>query len=88
MEMEEAWKIINPLCRELNELINDGSLFFIKGQFDEINGMYNIYLNSKKIHISSRGLRDSIGDIEYHNNRLRIGFRSNGIPANIFIDLI
>ncbi len=88
IEIDEAWKIITPLCRDLEELINKGYLFFIDGEYDEKNGIYNIYLESKKIHIASRGLRDSIGDIEYYNNYLRIGFRSGGKPANVFINLL
>lgn len=86
--MDEAWQIIDPLCRELDELIKNDCLFFMKGEYDENNRMYNIYLDSKKIHIASRGLRDSIGDIEYNNNHLRIGFRSGGKPANVFINLV
>jgi hypothetical protein len=31
---------------------------------------------------------DSIGDIEYEQGNIRIGLRANGIPANLFIELI
>ena len=32
--------------------------------------------------------KDSIGDIEYNQGNIRIGLRSNGIPTNLFVQLI
>jgi hypothetical protein len=45
-------------------------------------------LKSSHIHLASRGLKDSIGDVEYGQGKMRIGLRVNGIPVNIFVDLI
>jgi hypothetical protein len=47
-----------------------------------------INLKSSHIHLASRGLKDSIGDVEYCQGKMRIGLRANGIPVNIFVDLI
>jgi hypothetical protein len=33
-------------------------------------------------------LKNSIGDIEYENGKIRIGIRANNIPVNVFVDLI
>ena len=44
-------------------------------------------LSAAKIHLSSRRIFDKIGDIEYQNNKLRIGFSSNKIPLNLVIDM-
>ncbi|MGZ5501663.1 MAG: hypothetical protein ACXWEW_10995 [Nitrososphaeraceae archaeon] len=45
------------------------------------------FILSAAIHFSSRGIFDKIGDIEYQNNKLRIGFSSNKIPLNLVIDM-
>ncbi len=85
---EEAWKIVNPVCRELFELVNDGSVQFVSATYNEGIGIYKINLKSSHIHLASRGLKDSIGDVEYGQGKMRIGLRANGIPVNIFVDLI
>lgn len=43
------------------------------------------FIKCSKIHLSSRGIFDKIGDVEYQNNKLRIGFSSNKIPLNLII---
>jgi hypothetical protein len=40
------------------------------------------------LHFASRGFKDSIGDVEYGEGKLRIGLRANGMPGNIFIELV
>lgn len=87
MKEEEAWKLIRPVCRELDELVNLGKVKFLSGFRNVNEGSYKIYLQCSKIHISSRGIFDKIGDIEYQNNKLRIGFSSNKIPLNLLIDI-
>ena len=84
----EAWKILLPVCRELFELVNAGALQFISASYNEGIGICKINLKSTHIHLASRGLRDSIGDVEYSQGKTRIGLRANGIPVNIFIELI
>jgi hypothetical protein len=79
---------MNPVCRELYDLTNEGHLQFISGSYNESNGSYKINLKSSHIHLASRGFKDSIGDVEYSQGKMRIGLRANGIPVNIFIDLI
>jgi len=37
---EEAWKIVNPVCRELFELVNDGSVQFVSATYNEGIGKY------------------------------------------------
>jgi hypothetical protein len=88
ISQEEAWEIIKPVCRELYDLTNAGNIQFASGSYNETNGMYKINLKSSRIHLTSRGFRDSIGDIEYEQRNIRIGLRANGIPANLFIELI
>lgn len=73
---KEAWEIIKPVCRELYDLVNDGNIQFVSGSHNEVNGTYKI------------NLKDSIGDIEYNQGNIRIGLRSNGIPTNLFVQLI
>lgn len=87
MKEEEAWNLIRPVCRELDELFNLEKVKFLSGFHSEREGSYNIYLKCSKIHLSSRGIFDKIRDIEYQNNKLRIGFRSNKIPLNLMIDM-
>ncbi|MEO9294860.1 MAG: hypothetical protein ABI347_04590 [Nitrososphaera sp.] len=82
----EAWEIIKPVCRELFELTNEKMVRFVSGTESD-NGTYLINLKSSRIHLASRGFRDSIGDIEYRDGSLRIGLRANGRPGNIFISL-
>jgi hypothetical protein len=82
----QAWEIINPVCRELFELINEKMVEFVSAMEND-NGMYRINLKSNRIHLASRGFKDSIGDIEYDQGKLRVGLRANGKPGNIFIDL-
>ncbi|WP_458720558.1 hypothetical protein [Candidatus Nitrosocosmicus sp. R] len=83
----EAWNIIKPICRELDELRNEGHLIFLSGLQNENDGTYKINLRSNHLHFASRGLKDSIGDISYETGRIRIGMRANGIPINIFVEL-
>jgi hypothetical protein len=54
----------------------------------EREGSYKINLKSSQIHHASRGFKDGIGDVEYSQGKMRIGLGANGIPVNIFIDLI
>jgi hypothetical protein len=84
LKEEEAWNFIRPVCRELDELVNLRKVksylaFIVKEK------VHMIYLKCSKIHLSSRGIFDTIGDIEYQNNKLRIGFSSNKIPLNLII---
>ena len=83
----EAWNIIKPVCRELDELRNEGHLQFLSGLHNENDGTYKINLRSNHLHFASRRLKDSIGDISYETGRIRIGMRANGIPINIFVEL-
>ena len=85
---KQTWEIIKPVCRELYDLTNAGNIRFASGIYSESNGMYKINLKSSRIHLASRGFKDSIGDIEYEQGNIRIGLRANGIPANLFIELI
>ena len=87
MREEEAWTLIRPVCRELDELINLGKVKFLSGSYNEKEGSYKIYLQCSKIHLSSMSIFDNIGDIEYQNNKLRVGLRSNKIPLNLIIDI-
>ena len=84
---DEAWNILKPICRELDELKNGGHMKFLSGLHNEIDGTYKINLRSNHLHFASRGLKDSIGDISYETGRIRIGMRANGIPVNIFVEL-
>ena len=88
MEKEEVWNLLRPICRELDELFNSGNVKFLSGFYNEKEGSYKIYLQCSKIHLSSKGIFDNIGDIEYQNNKLRIGLRSNKIPLNLIVDII
>ena len=85
---KEAWDIIKPVCRELYDLTSAGNMQFVSGSYNESNGMYKINLKCSRLHFASRGFKDSIGDIEYEQGNIRIGLRANGIPANLFIELI
>ena len=87
MKEEETWNLIRPVCRELDELVKLGKVSFLSGFHNEREGSYKIYLKCSKIHLSSRRILDKIGDIEYQNNKLRIGFRSNNIPLNLLINM-
>jgi hypothetical protein len=84
---EEAWNIILPICRELDELRNEGHMQFLSGLYNGNDGTYKVNLRSNRLHFASRGLKDSIGDISYETGRIRIGMRANGIPINIFVEL-
>ena len=84
---EEAWDVIKPICRELDELRNEDQIQFFSGLYNENDGTYKINLRSNHLHFASRGLKDSIGDISYETGRIRIGVRANGIPINIFVEL-
>jgi hypothetical protein len=88
ISQKEAWEIIKPLCRELYDLANAGNIQFASGIYNGSNGTYKINLKCSRIHLASRGFKDSIGDIEYEQGNIRIGLRANGIPANLFIELI
>jgi hypothetical protein len=87
LKEEEAWNLIRPVCRELDELVKLEKVNFLSGFHNEREGSYKIYLKCSKIHLSSRGIFDKIVDIEYQNNKLGIGFRSNKIPLNLLIDM-
>jgi hypothetical protein len=76
------------ICRELSDLVNGGYIQLISGSYNEGEGSYKINLKSSQIHLASRGFKDSIGDVEYSQGKMRIGLRANGIPVNIFVDLI
>lgn len=82
----EAWEIVKPVCRELFELVNEKMVAFVSGTESD-GGTYTINLEASRIHLASRGFRDSIGDIEYGDGSLRIGLRANGRPGNIFVKL-
>jgi len=84
---EETWNLLKPICRELDELKNEGHLKFLSAFYNENDGTYKINLRSNHLHFASRGLKDSIGDILYDTGRIRIGLRANGIPINIFVEL-
>ena len=88
MREEEAWTLIRPVCRELDELVNLRKVKFLSSSHNEKEGSYKIYLQCSKIHLSSRSIFDNIGDIEYQNNKLRIVLRSNKIPLNLIVDII
>jgi hypothetical protein len=81
----EAWEIVKPVCRELFELVNEKMVQFVSAT--ESNGAFVINLKSSRIHLASRGFKDSIGDVEYGEGKLRIGLRANGRPGNIFVEL-
>ena len=83
----EAWEIVKPVCRELFELVNEKMVAFVSGSESD-SGTYTINLKASRIHLASRGFKDSIGDVEYGDGSLRIGLRANGRPGNIFIALI
>ena len=83
----ESWDLLNPVCRELSDLVNSKNLIFERGEYNDKTMLYSIYLKSNHFHFASRGLRDSINDIEYNDNMIRIGLRSKGNPINLFIYL-
>jgi len=87
LSAEEAWNIIKPICRELDDLRNEDHIQFLSGLYNENDGTYKINLRSNHLHFASRGLKDSIGDLSYETGRIRIGMRANGIPINIFVEL-
>jgi hypothetical protein len=84
---KESWELLKPMCRELYELVSKGNIQFVSGTHNENNGTYKINLKSNRLHFASRGIKDSIGDIEYEQGRIRIGLRANSIPANVFVEL-
>ena len=83
-----AWKLLKPVCREIDELIEGGEMQFLSGHHDEKDGTYVLKLKSQHLHFASRGLRDSIGDVAYKDGNLRVGLRSGSVPLNIFVQLI
>jgi hypothetical protein len=84
---KESWEILKTECRELHELVDRQDIQFVTGKHNETNGTYQINLRSRKLHFASRGIKDSIGDIEYNQGKIRIGLRANSVPVNVFIDL-
>ncbi len=84
----ETWAIVKPVCRELYDLANGGDIEFVSGTFNDRSGTYIINLKCKRIHLASRGFRDSIGDIEYEPGRIRVGLRVSGAPVNLFAYLM
>ena len=84
----ESFEIIKPICRELYELIEKNHIQFVSGTLNESNGTYKINIKSNRLHFATRGLKNSIGDLEYENGKIRIGIRANNIPVNVFVDLI
>ena len=83
----EAWDIIKPVCRELFELVNEKMVQFVSAT-EKSDRTFLITLKSNRIHLASRGFKDSIGDIEYDDGKIRVGLRANGRPGNVFIDLV
>jgi hypothetical protein len=83
ISQKQAWEIIKPVCRELYDLVNAGNIQFASGIYNESNGTYKINLKCSRIHLASRGFKDNIEE-----GNIRIGLRANGIPANLFIELI
>ncbi len=83
----EAWDIVKPICRELSELVNEKMVNFISAN-ENGDGSFLIKLRSRRIHLASRGFKDSIGDIEYGDGKIRVGLRAGGRPGMIFIELI
>lgn len=83
----EAWEIIKPMCRELFELVNEKMVSFVSATESD-GGTYSINLKASRIHLASRGFKDSIGDVEYGDGSLRIGLRAGGRPGNISIKLV
>ena len=77
-------KIIKPVCRELYDLVNAGNIQFASGTYNESSGTYKINLKCSRIHLASRGFKNSIGDIEYEHRNVRVGLRANGIPTNLY----
>ena len=61
---------------------------FVSGTSNESNGTYKINIKSNRLHFATRGLKNSIGDLEYENGKIRVGIRANNIPVNVFVDLI
>jgi hypothetical protein len=84
---KETWEIIKPVCRELYELVGAQNIEFVSGARNEKTGICKINLKSSRLHFASRGLKDSIGDIEYERGKIRVGLRANGIPLNVFVEL-
>jgi hypothetical protein len=84
---EIAWKLLKPVCREIDELIEGGEIQFLSGHHNENDDTYVLKLKSQHLHFVSRGLRDSIGDVAYEDGNLRVGLRSGGVPLNIFVQL-
>ena len=85
---KESFEIIKPICRELYELIEKDHIQFVSGTLNESNGTYKINIKSNRLHFATRGLKNSIGDLEYENGKIRVGIRANNIPVNVFVDLI
>lgn len=88
ISQDEVIEILKPICREIDDFINKKNIQFESGIYNETNGTYNITLKVNKLHFASRGIRDSIGDIQYEHKKIKIGLRIKGIPTNIHIDLI
>ncbi len=84
----EAWEVVKPVCRELYDLASAGNIQFISGVYNQENGTCTINLKCNRIHLASRGFRDSIGDIEYEPGKIRVGLRANGVPVNLFAELL
>ena len=82
----EAWELLKPVCREIVELVNERMITFQSGS-ENNDGSFHIYLSSKRIHLASRGFKDSIGDVEYGDGKLRIGLRSNNRPGLVYLSL-
>lgn len=87
VDEEIAWKLLKPVCREIDELIEGGQMQFLSGNHNENDGTYVLKIKSNHLHFASRGLRDSIGDVAYEDGHLRIGLRSGGVPLNLFVQL-
>lgn len=61
IDEEIAWKLLKPVCREIDELIEQKQMQFLSGYHNESDGIYVLKLQSNHLHFASRGLRDSIG---------------------------
>ena len=89
LTQEEAWKITaSQFAGNYPSSVDGGYLQFVSASYNESDGTYKINMKSSHIHLASRGFKDSIGDVEYNQGKIRIGLRANGIPANIFVDII
>ena len=65
-------------------MIEKDHIQFVSGTLNESNGTYKINIKSNRLHFATRGLKNSIGDLEYENGKIRVGIRANNIPVKCF----